>query len=57
MIGGYKPGTVVFDYVLAGYYEGKNLIFIAEIKNGFPPALRRKVAESFKGLMTGRCPF
>jgi bifunctional non-homologous end joining protein LigD len=57
VIGGYKPGTIVFDYLLAGYYEGKDLIFIAKIKNGFTPALRRKIAENFKSLKTARCPF
>ncbi len=57
VIGGYKPGSVNFDYLLAGYYEGKDLIFIAKIKNGFTPALRKKVAENFKGLTTPRCPF
>lgn len=57
VIGGYKPGSVVFDYLLAGYYEGRDLIFIAKIKNGFTPALRRKVAERFNGLQTTRCPF
>jgi len=57
VIGGYKPGAVVFDYLLAGYYEGKDLIFVAKVKNGFTPALRRKVAESFKGFKTTRCPF
>jgi hypothetical protein len=43
--------------LLAGYYEGKDLIFIAKIKNGFTPALRRQVAESFKSLKTALCPF
>ena len=57
VIGGYKPGSVSFDYLLAGYYEGKDLIFLAKIKNGFTPALRRKVAENFEGLRTIRCPF
>ena len=57
VIGGYKPGPVVFDYLLAGYYEGTDLIFIAKIKNGFTPALRRQVAESFKSLKTALCPF
>ena len=57
VIGGYKPGTVGFDYLLAGYYEGKDLLFIGKIKNGFTPPLRRKVYESFKGLKTNICPF
>jgi DNA ligase D-like protein (predicted ligase) len=57
VIAGYKPGTVGFDYLLAGYYQGKNLIFIGKIKNGFTPAVRRKVTQSFKGLKTKICPF
>jgi len=57
VIGRYKPGTVGFDYLLAGYYEGKDLIFIGKIKNGFTPPLRRKVAERFKALKTNVCPF
>ncbi|HKY26917.1 MAG TPA: non-homologous end-joining DNA ligase [Pyrinomonadaceae bacterium] len=57
VIGGYKPGTHGFEYLLAGYYEGKNLIFVAKVKNGFTPVLRRKVAERFKKLETNVCPF
>ena len=57
VIGGYKPSVLVFDYLLAGYYEGKDLIFIAKIKNGFTPALRRKIAERFNSLKATRCPF
>ena len=57
MIGGYKPGTNGFESLLVGYYEGRNLIFVAKIKNGFTPALRRQVAKHFKGLETTVCPF
>jgi bifunctional non-homologous end joining protein LigD len=57
VVGGYKPGPVVFDYLLVGYYEGKKLIFVGKIKNGFSPALRRKIADRFKGLQTNACPF
>jgi DNA ligase D-like protein (predicted ligase) len=57
LIGGYKPSSSIFDYLLAGYYEGKDLIFIAKIKNGFTPALRREIAENFIGLKTTRSPF
>jgi DNA ligase D-like protein (predicted ligase) len=57
VIGGYKPGTDFFDSLLVGYYEGKKLIFVAKIKNGFTPALRRQVAKHFKGLETTVCPF
>lgn len=57
VIGGYKPGPNGFDYLLVGYYEQRDLIFIAKIRNGFTPALRREVARYFAGLKTSRCPF
>lgn len=57
VIGGYKPGPNGFDYLLVGYYEGKDLIFIAKVRNGFTPALRREVAQSFPPLRTSQCPF
>ena len=57
VVGGYKPDAGEFDYLLAGYYEGDRLIFIAKIRNGFTPAMKRKVAARFKGLGTRDCPF
>ena len=57
VIGGYKPGTTGFDYLLVGYYEGKNLIFIAKIRNGFTRALRLEIAKYFPKLRTSVCPF
>jgi bifunctional non-homologous end joining protein LigD len=57
VIGGYKPGTTGFEYLLVGYYEGKDLIFIAKIRNGFTPALRLEIAKSFPRLRTSVCPF
>lgn len=57
VIGGYKPGTHGFEYLLVGYYEGHDLIFIAKIRNGFTPALRRDVAKHFARLRTSECPF
>jgi len=57
VIGGYKPGPNGFDYLLVGYYKGKNLIFIAKVRNGFTTALRREVAQIFPPLRTSQCPF
>lgn len=57
VIGGYRPGPNGFDYLLVGYYAGKDLIFIAKIRNGFTPALRREVAQRFAPLETAQCPF
>lgn len=57
VVGGYKPGPNGFDYLLVGYYEGKDLIFIAKIRNGFTPALRREIAAKLPPLQTSQCPF
>ena len=57
VIGGYKPAPNAFDYLLVGYYEGKDLIFIAKIRNGFTPSLRREIARNFPRLRTSVCPF
>lgn len=57
VIGGYKPGQNSFESLLVGYYEDRKLMFVAKIKNGFVPALRREVAKAFKGLETDECPF
>ena len=57
VIGGYKPGTVGFEYLLVGYYEGKDLIFIAKIRNGFTSTLRLQIAKNFPKLRTSVCPF
>jgi bifunctional non-homologous end joining protein LigD len=57
VIGGYIPGAQCFDSLLVGYYKGDDLIFIAKIRNGFVPRLRREVFEKFKGLETAVCPF
>jgi bifunctional non-homologous end joining protein LigD len=57
VIGGYKPGPNGFDYLLVGYYENRDLIFIAKIRNGFTPELRRDVAQHFAGLRISQCPF
>jgi bifunctional non-homologous end joining protein LigD len=57
VIGGYKPGSNGFEYLLVGYYDGNDLIFIAKIRNGFTPVLRREIAARFGRLKTSRCPF
>jgi bifunctional non-homologous end joining protein LigD len=57
VIGGYKPGSSSFEYLLAGYYEGPKLIFVAKIKNGFVPALKLELSKRFPRLETDVCPF
>jgi ATP-dependent DNA ligase len=57
VIGGYIPGSHVFDSLLVGYYDGDRLTYIAKVRNGFTPVLRRDVAKRFKGLEIAKCPF
>ena len=57
VVGGYKPGSNGFEYLLIGFYEGRKLQFIAKLKNGFTPATRNEVAARFPKLKTSTCPF
>lgn len=57
VIGGYKPGTGGFDYLLIGYYEGTRLLFMAKLKNGFTPKTKAEVAGHFARLASNQCPF
>lgn len=56
VIGGYTPDHP-FDALIVGYYEGDKLYFVAKVRNGFVPQLRRDVYGKFKGLETETCPF
>jgi ATP-dependent DNA ligase len=49
VIGGYTPGNP-FDALIVG-------VFVAKVRNGFVPHVRREVFKSFKGLETATCPF
>jgi hypothetical protein len=42
VVGGYFPGPDGFDSLIVGYYEGKNLMYVARTRNGFVPASRRE---------------
>jgi hypothetical protein len=44
VVGGYFPGPDGFDSIIVGYYEGKNLMYVARTRNGFVSASRREVA-------------
>jgi ATP-dependent DNA ligase len=56
VIGGYTPGHP-FDALIVGYYEGDKLYYVAKIRNGFVPQVRREVYRKFKGLEIDTCPF
>lgn len=57
VIGGYTHGTKTFDALVFGYYQGKNLIYVARTRNGFTPATRAQLWRKFKGLEIDECPF
>jgi DNA ligase D-like protein (predicted ligase) len=57
VIGGYLPGPHGFDSLIVGYYQGKDLRYVARVRNGFVPASRRRVFEKIRGLASSRMPF
>jgi DNA ligase D-like protein (predicted ligase) len=57
VIGGYTPGGRNFDGILIGYYEGRELVYVAKVHAGFTPAVRDAVSKRFRGLESNRCPF
>ena len=56
-IGGYVPGTHGLDSIIVGYYRGKDLIYVARVRNGFVPASRRHLFEKLRPLVVSECPF
>jgi DNA ligase D-like protein (predicted ligase) len=56
VVGGYTPGNP-FDALVVGYYEGDKLFYVAKVRNGFVPQVRRQVASKLKGLEIDTCPF
>lgn len=57
VIGGCTPGINPFDALIVGCYEGADLKFVAKVRNGFVPRLRRDVFQRFAGLESDACPF
>jgi DNA ligase D-like protein (predicted ligase) len=57
VIGGYLPGTHGLDSIIVGYYRGKDLIYVARVRNGFVPASRRHLFEKLRPLAISECPF
>src|SRR5216684_8749390 len=57
VIGGYIPGPHGFDSLIVGYYQNKDLMYVARVRNGFVPALRRQVFERIRHLTSPVMPF
>jgi DNA ligase D-like protein (predicted ligase) len=56
VIGGYTSGNPI-DAIIVGYYDGDKLLYVAKVRNGFVPQVRREVAAKLKVLETDSCPF
>jgi len=57
VIGGYIPGPHGFDSLIVGYYRGKDLVYVARVRNGFVVASRRQVFEKIRHLVSPTMPF
>jgi DNA ligase D-like protein (predicted ligase) len=57
VIGCYIPSPHGFDSLIVGYYKGKDLIYVARVRNGFVPASRRQVFGKIRGLVSRHMPF
>jgi ATP-dependent DNA ligase len=57
VIGGYMPGPHGFDSLIVGFYRGKDLVYVARVRNGFVPASRRQVFEKSRHLVSPTMPF
>jgi bifunctional non-homologous end joining protein LigD len=49
VIGGYTASNP-FDALIVGSYDGAELAFVAKVRNGFVPRVRREVYQKFNGL-------
>jgi DNA ligase D-like protein (predicted ligase) len=57
VIGGFIPEPHGVDSIIVGYYRGKDLVYVARVRNGPVSATRRMVYEKLKPLITDKCPF
>jgi bifunctional non-homologous end joining protein LigD len=57
VIGGYLPGRHFLDAALVGCFEGKKLVFVKKLRNGFVPHTREQVFRAIEHLKTSKCPF
>jgi ATP-dependent DNA ligase len=57
VIGGYILRPHGFDSLIVGYYQGKDLTYVARIRNGFVPVSRRQVFERIRHLVSPTMPF
>jgi bifunctional non-homologous end joining protein LigD len=57
VVGGYMPARQEFDSIVVGYYKGKQLHYVARIRNGFVPLTRSQVFKKLTPLLSEHCHF
>jgi bifunctional non-homologous end joining protein LigD len=57
VVGGYTQGTMPFDALIVGFYEGKQLLYASRVRAGFVPASRREIFKLMQRLVQKDCPF
>jgi bifunctional non-homologous end joining protein LigD len=57
VVGGYIPGSHGLDSIVVGYYRGRDLVYVARVRNGFVPASRRQLFATLRPLEMRDCPF
>ena len=51
------PGPHGLDSIVVGYYRGKELVYVARVRNGLVSAPRRQVFEKLQFLVILECTF
>ena len=57
VVGGFIPGPHGVDSIIVGYHRGKDLVYVARVRNGFVPASRRQVFQKLRHLVSSKMPF
>jgi ATP-dependent DNA ligase len=52
-----SPETTELDFIVVGYYRGRDLVYVARVRNGFVPASRRQLFAKLRPLEMPDCPF
>jgi len=57
VIGGFTPGSNGVDALVVGFYSGRSLIYVARVRAGLVPAIRRNLYARLQKLVVPDCPF
>lgn len=57
IVGGYERGRHGIAGIVVGRFDGKKLMYVSQVDDGFVPATRRKLFEKIQGLEKSDCPF